>query len=158
MAKATVLLGRIASGKSYVAEELHRRNGGVILSCDELMLTLFGHCLGSEQAATEERAMDYILSVAKKLASQNVDIILDCGLFTKALRQKVVERLGDYEVTRILVKCDDPVRKIRLEQRNARLENQPGPKYILSFDRVCEIEAARYEEPGSDEYDLIIEN
>lgn len=158
MPKATVLLGRIACGKSFYAEALHRKQGGVILSCDELMLTVFGHCLGSEQAATEERAMEYILKLARKLREEGTDVILDCGLFTRAIRHRVYAALEGFELTRILIRCDDRIRQARLETRNRALQDIPGPKYVLSFGRVQEIEAARYEEPGSDEYDVIIEN
>lgn len=158
MPKAYVLLGRIACGKSYHAEALHKTTGAVILSCDELMLSLFGHCLGKEQAATEEKAMGYILKLAQKLRAAGNDIILDCGLFTKALRQWVVNGLDGFEVERILIRCDDRKREQRLNKRNELLLQKAEPAYILSFERVRQIEDGRYEEPDTDEYDTLIEN
>lgn len=41
MPKVIMLCGKICSGKSFYAEQLKNRINGIVLSCDDLMLTLF---------------------------------------------------------------------------------------------------------------------
>ena len=47
----TILCGRVAAGKSFLAAQAERE-GALVLSCDQLMLTVFDGCLGAQHDAT----------------------------------------------------------------------------------------------------------
>ena len=48
MGKVFILCGKIASGKTTYASKLKSERKAVILSHDDLMLTLFDNCLGDK--------------------------------------------------------------------------------------------------------------
>lgn len=160
MPKAYIMLGRIACGKSYIAAELQKKNGGVILSCDDLIQAVFDECLGDKLAATEEKAIDYLLGLAQQIGKGGTDVIIDCGLFSAELRKRVDSRLRlfGFETRRILVKSPDDVRHNRLNRRNLQRAGSRKKAYILPWEKVLQIEERRYEEPRREEYDQLIEN
>lgn len=160
MAKAYIMLGRIASGKSYVAKNISQKSGAVILSCDEIIWSLFDSCLGENLVPTEKRALEYLLGMAKQLARNDCDVIFDCVLFDPLTREYVRKQLSlmGYEVERILVSCSDDIRHKRLNQRNLQRAGQKNKAYVLPWEKVLQIEDARYKAPRQDEFDTLIEN
>ena len=160
MSKAYVMLGRIACGKSYFAEQIAKEKGGVILSCDEIIWALFDGCLGDKLMATEERAIKYLLYLAKQIGQNGGDVIIDCGLCSAAQRTQVVNnlKLCGFEIERILVKCDEATRHARLNRRNLQRSGSKNRGYVLPYEKVLDIEQARYDEPKPNEYDTLIQN
>ncbi len=160
MPKAYIMLGRIACGKSHVAQSIAKEKGGVILSCDELIWSLFDGCLGDKLLETEDRAIGYLLTLAERMGKNGCDVIIDCGLCSKASRDKVNGRLRlmGFETHRILVRCDDATRHARLNRRNLQRAGSKIKNYILPWEKVLQIEDARYDEPKPNEYDTVIEN
>lgn len=154
------MLGRIASGKSYIAQGLAKEKSAVILSCDEIIWSLFDKCLGDALPKTEEGAVNYLLSLAGQIGKNGGNIIMDCGLMSRESRRNVETKLKlcGFDVERILVKCDDTVRHDRLNRRNLKRAGGKNKAYILPWERVLQIEERRWEEPRPDEYDRIIEN
>ena len=55
MAEVILLCGKIAVGKTTYAAYLQRNRNAVVLSCDELMLSLFDSCLGDKHDDTVKR-------------------------------------------------------------------------------------------------------
>jgi hypothetical protein len=78
----TLMCGKIAAGKTTEAEKI-AKNGAVLLSCDELMLTVFTECLGSKHAETERRCLRYLFKTAKQLGEKGVDSVIDAGFWTR---------------------------------------------------------------------------
>ena len=160
MAKAYIMLGRIASGKSYFAQQISQKSGAVILSCDDIIHSLFDSCLGENLVPTEKRVLEYLLSLAKQLAKNDCSVIFDCGLFDSETREAVKQQLTLYgfEVERILITSEDSVRRARLNRRNLQRSGSKKRVGILSWEKVLEIEEARYNPPRRDEFDTLIEN
>ncbi|HOV25823.1 MAG TPA: AAA family ATPase [Pseudobacteroides sp.] len=48
MAKIIIMCGKICSGKSTYSQKLKKEINAVVLSCDELMLSLFDEQLGDK--------------------------------------------------------------------------------------------------------------
>lgn len=160
MSKAYILLGRIACGKSHVAQQIAKEKGGVILSCDEIIQSLFDECLGEKLVPTEAKAIDYLLSLAEQIGKCGGNVIFDCGLFSAKLRQYVSTKLSlmGFECERLLIKCDEQIRHQRLNRRNLQRAGSGRKAYILPYEKVLTIEENRYEEPRQSEYDTLIEN
>ena len=84
-----LICGRICSGKSTLAEALSRESGAVLLSCDELMTTLFPEPLGENYDAAAARAKAYLHNQAARLARSGMDVILDWGFWRRDERESV---------------------------------------------------------------------
>ena len=160
MPKAYIMLGRIAAGKSYYAEKIAQEEGGIILSCDELIRSVFDSCLGEKLPETEERAIKYLLTLAKQIGKTGQNVVFDCGLFSKEARSFADNQLKlfGFETERILIKADETIRHDRLNRRNLKRAGSRMKMGILPYEKVLEIEAERYAEPAPSEYDKLIIN
>ncbi len=121
-AKVIALCGKIAVGKTHYAELL-KRQGVVVLSCDELMLTLFDACLGERHDETVRRCGKYLNSVAAQLVKAGVTAVLDFGYWTAVSRREVrayfEERGLPFELHYLT--CEEETRLERLKKRNEAL-------------------------------------
>ena len=72
----TVLCGPVAAGKTFLAQRLGRE-GALVLSCDEMMLTLFDRCLGPEHHDEMAlRCLRSLFSVAVQEARLGRDVVV----------------------------------------------------------------------------------
>ena len=81
-----LLCGRICAGKSTYAARLKQARGAVVLSCDRLMLTLFGQRLGSWHDGISERVRAYLLAQSVELLQAGLPVILDFGFWRRSDR------------------------------------------------------------------------
>ena len=74
MAEVILLCGKIAVGKTTYAAYLQKSRNAVVLSCDELMLSLFDSCLGDKHDATVKRCSLYLSGIARQVVAAGVVI------------------------------------------------------------------------------------
>ena len=86
MAKVIMLCGKIASGKSVYAEKLEKQENAVMLSVDELVLSILGSDLGEKHDEITDRIQAYLLSKAAQIASAGANVLLDWGFWTRERR------------------------------------------------------------------------
>lgn len=154
-----VLCGKIASGKTSQARRISRRTGAVVLSCDELMLTVFTGCLGEGHAAAESRCLTYLCGLALRLAGAGKDSVIDAGLWTAEERKRVMKIFSDAgaEARLIWVTTDEEERKRRLELR----AGEPAPEGRRVFRPDAETLRrldSLFETPAEGECDVVIRN
>lgn len=89
MSKVTLICGKICSGKTTLANKIRAEEGGVLLSCDELMLRLFPKGAGDMHDEIAGRVKAYLYSKAEELLANGVDVILDWGFWTRRERDYV---------------------------------------------------------------------
>lgn len=158
MAKVIILCGRIASGKSYYAAKLGEK-GAVLMSTDDLMLSLFDGCLGDRHDQTVLDIERYFCSLAPQIVSHGADVVLDYGHWSRSLRDEVrdlCEKAGvDCELHYIT--APDDIRKKRLELRNVGNAQRQGRQYIIDGEMLARLDA-KFEEPDEEEVDLLIDN
>lgn len=156
MAQVILLCGKIASGKTTYAKKLRSETGAVILSCDELMLTLFDSCLGSKHDDTVHRINDYFCHLAIQLVENGTDAILDFGYWTEHERRWTLSFFHERDIDARLyyLTADANVRKKRLERRNGLLADSPRREYIINEALLDKLEQ-KFEEPH--DADKIIE-
>ena len=116
--KIILLIGKICVGKSTYAKEL----GGMLISCDALMQSMFPGGCGEHHDLLAERARRYLLSLARRCAEAGVTPVVDFGFWTPALRREAIDALAGFELDwRYLDIPEDEWRR-RIAVRNAAIQ------------------------------------
>ena len=157
MAKVIILCGKIASGKTTYANSLKRNHRTVVLSCDDLMLTLFDGCLREKHDATADRCELFFYGQAEQLVSIGIDAVIDFGYWTKAERTKAKQYFKAKGILCELhyLSIPEALRLERLAERNQSLAGETRRVYIINTDLRKYLDA-KFEEPSSDEIEAII--
>lgn len=158
MPEVIMLCGRIAAGKSYYANKL-KAKGAVVLSCDDLMLSLYDGCLGEHHDETVLAIERYFCRLAPEITALGGDVVLDYGHWSRALRDEVrrVCRENGISCRLHYVTADDEVRFSRLKKRNEQNSRLPGRRYIINDELLKHLDA-KFEEPNEDETYLTVKN
>ena len=88
--KVILLIGRICSGKTTYARTLP---GTLLLSCDQLMQTIFPGGCGEMHDALAARARAYLFARARDVAAAGVTPVLDFGFWTREMRREAIDAL-----------------------------------------------------------------
>ena len=157
MAKVYILVGKIASGKTTWAMERKKKGPLVLLSCDDLMLTVFAGCLGDKHGETERRCLNFLFGQAAQLVAMGIDVALDSGFWTKKSRAMARVYFDDkqIETQTYYFKISDEVRIERLQERNARLAQSPKREFIVDAALLAKLDR-KFEEPLSNEVDYTV--
>ena len=89
MSKVILICGKIASGKTHLANQLLQNPNTVLLSADELMLKLFREDLGPDYEKYSSRAREYLHGLAEQFLRSGVSVILDWGFWSRADRETI---------------------------------------------------------------------
>ena len=158
MAKVIMTCGKICCGKSTYARRLREERNGVILSIDEIMLTLFPEGAGEMHDTYTLRAEKYLLNLSLQILTRGTDVILDWGLWTRAQRERLrgfcAEHGIDSEIHYLRIPQDEWERRIR--KRNAARDPEQPDAYTVDEGLLRKVEAL-FEEPAAEEIDVIIE-
>ena len=148
----TILCGRVAAGKTALAAYLKRETGAAVLSCDDLMLTVFDGCLGEAHDRTAMKCLTYLFSLAAQLDGLGVDAVLDYGFWLRAERDAARAYFTARGVPHrlVLVEVSEPLRRVRLAARNAALRQATGRVYRIEGALLDRMDA-KFEPPGPDE-------
>lgn len=157
MAKVYLLCGKIASGKTVYAQEIQHSQNAVLLSVDDLMLKLFGSCLGEKHNETVANVFEYFYGLASKLLSKNIDVIFDSGFWTKEERTRVKKHFAELGVKTELhyITMPEAQRLKMLDDRNEWLRNSPKREYIIDRELLAKLDV-KFEEPDSGEVDVLV--
>jgi predicted kinase len=152
MAKAILLMGKIASGKSHYAENYTWHNRAMILSCDELFYTLFDGCLGEKHREMERRAYEFFCGQAVQLVRLGIDALLDFGFWTTDSRMKATAFFEGQGVPMEIwyFETEDGLRRQRLAERNKQRQAARRWEYIIDEDMLGRFDAI-FEPPGKKE-------
>lgn len=88
MPKVILICGKICCGKTTYAKKVAKEQNAVLLSCDEIMLTLFGQYCDKQDEMVEKTTI-YLLNKSIELFTVGVNVILDVGFWTRAYREEV---------------------------------------------------------------------
>lgn len=153
--KAILLCGKIASGKSYYARQLSEALPAVILSCDDLMLTLFGGDAGERHDLLASRAQTYLFHLSLEILAAGRHVILDWGFWTKQSRDAA---RAFYESKKIptelhYIHIDDTLLQAQIRQRNAAVADGSVQAYFVDAGLLAKLES-RFEIPDETEVDV----
>ena len=115
--KIILLIGKIASGKTTYARKL----GGMLISCDQLMQSMFPGGCGERHDVLAERARKYLFDLARQCTEAGVMPVVDFGFWTPAMRQEAIDALSGCELEWHYLDISAEEWRRRIEGRNAAI-------------------------------------
>ncbi len=155
MPEVIMTCGMICCGKSTYARKIQAEQNAVILSIDEITLTLFPDGSGEMHDTYALRAEQYLLNLSLQILQAGVNVILDWGLWTRAIRDRVRQFYASQEniKTELHYLHISPAEwKRRIEKRNAS-----GETAYYVDEGLLNKAKALFEEPSEDEVDVLAE-
>ncbi len=152
MAKVVMTCGMICCGKSTYAKRLQAEGNAVILSIDDITLTLFPDGSGDMHDTYALRAERYLLDLSLQILQTGADVILDWGLWTRAVRNRVRSFYASHEG----IKTELHYLQIQPEEWNRRIEerNASGGNAYYVDEGLLNKCKALFEAPSEDEVDV----
>ena len=115
--KVILLIGKIATGKTTYAKTL----GGMLISCDQLMQSIFPGGCGEHHDMLAERARKYLLALARQCAEAGVTPVVDFGFWNPTTRQEAIDALPGCELEWHYLDIPEDEWKRRIAKRNAAI-------------------------------------
>ena len=128
--KIILLIGKICSGKTTYARQLP---GTMLISCDQLMQTMFPGGCGEHHDMLAARARGYLLHLARQCAEAGVTPVVDFGFWTPELRREATEALAGFELDWRWLDVPDEEWRRRIAGRNAAItagQADPSDYYV----------------------------
>ena len=158
MAKVIMTCGKICCGKSTYGRQLQSEGNAVILSIDEITLSLFPDGAGEMHDIYARRAEQYLCSLALQILRTGTDVILDWGLWTREQRNRLrafwVEHGVENEIHYLRISEAEWNRRIR--KRNMKQKEEPSA-YFVDEGLLRKINML-FEEPPAEETDVLVED
>lgn len=157
--KAILVCGQIASGKSVYAENIRARENAVILSCDELILTILGSDLGTKHDEIAGRTQRYLFSKALDILRTGTNVILEWGFWTETSRKYARNMFEEQGFACELHYIDTPeaVWRKNIALRNQAIEEGRSDAYRVDEGLLRKLGAA-FRAPGRNEVDVWVVN
>ena len=155
LGKVILICGKICSGKTTYAKNIAKSENAVILSVDELMLTLFGQYVGEKHDEMVEKTINYLYKKSVELISNGLDVILDWGFWTKEERLTAAKYYANKGIKAEwhYIEIDDITWKNYLEKRNSAIVNNEQEFYYID-ENIAKKFWSIFEEPKPDEMDV----
>lgn len=159
MAKAILLCGKVGSGKTYYAKKMLKSGNAVLLSADEIMLSLFGNDAGDQHSFYAERTQKYLFEKSLEILESGIDVILDWGFWTRQKRDEACTFYTDagYTCEKYYISVSEKDWQENLAERNAQFDAENPSAYYMD-DAVAELFASRFEPPTEEEGWFIVKN
>jgi predicted kinase len=153
-----MLCGKVGCGKSTHAMRLKAQTGAMVLSCDEMMLSIFDEYMGDDFRQAYDKCTGYLYKLAEELISIGVDVVLDCGFWARQQRKTVRDAFVEKGIATKLcyVKADEATITRRLTKRNEDIDAGLVKAYHVD-ENMRALFDARFEEPSADEVDEYID-
>lgn len=158
MAKVYLICGKICCGKTTYAQKICSENNAILLSVDEIMLSLFDQCCGEKlHKEYEKRIKKHLFDKSLEFIEKGVAIVLDWGFWTKEERDfaKSFYKSRNIDCQLHYIEIDDKTWEYRLNKRNKEILDNKTKAYYLEYNRALEF-ASRFEKPDVDEIDICI--
>lgn len=116
-----LICGKICCGKTRYSQALLKSHKAVLLSCDELMYTLYEHTLGQKHDLFLSRVKTYLFDKAIEIAHAGSDVILDWGFGSREERESTSRRLSESGLSHEwhYINIADAAWQRNIEKRNA---------------------------------------
>lgn len=158
MAKVIHICGKICCGKSTYAEKLCMENKAVLLSVDEIMLTLFGLYAGEKHDEYVEKTKEYLRNKSIEFIETGVNVVLDWGFWRKAERTFMREFYATRKIEQEFhyIDINDETWRMRLDKRNHAILTNVVNAYLVDDNLLAKFETI-FEMPEKDEIDVWIQ-
>lgn len=159
MAKVLLICGKICAGKSTYAKKLARERSAVWLSCDDLMLSLFGEDIGALHDRYHDSAEGFLLRQAAHIAGLGLPVILDFGFWGRSERAGITDRFRrqNLDVEWHYIDTSDQALFAQMKKRNDDIAQNGAREYLTDEGLIRKCIAA-FEPPDRGEVDFWAEN
>ena len=153
--KVILICGKICSGKSTYANKLCKERGAVLLSVDEIMLSLFGQHCGDMHDEYAARTQNLLFEKSVELCETGIDAVLDWGFWTRKSRESAKEfyQSRNIECEFHYIDISDEIWNSYLKKRNEAVLSGKTLAYFVDENLAAKF-ASRFEMPERDEIDL----
>lgn len=156
MGKVIAICGKIASGKTYYANQIKEKENAIILNTDELTYAMFDNEQGERYMELAERANEYLLKKTVELVKIGCNVILDWGFWRGYNRRYVTEYFKNENITvewhYIDIADEEWERNIR--ERNEKIERGLNKYDFIVTDGLKKKLLENWEEPKKEEIDV----
>ena len=155
MAKIFLICGKICCGKSTYSEKLRKEHSAVLLSIDEITLSLFGQHCGEKHDDYVERTENYLFEKSLEILEIGVNVVLDWGFWTKEERKyaKTFYESRNIECEFHYIDVSDEEWTRRLTKRNASVLKNEVSAYYVDENLAIKF-AGIFEKPEKEEIDI----
>ena len=149
-AKVTLLIGKVACGKTTYARKQQKSDGTVFLSVDELHLSVFGQSpTRDELDSSHAGSRNYLKGIALEFLKNGIDVNLDWGFWSKSSRCEISEFFSSLGYEVILKYFDIPL-DVRLHRNSLRNTGNDIHSFKIEQKDVAFFDSF-FEEPSDDE-------
>lgn len=155
MPKVILICGTICSGKTTYAKKLIKENKAVLLSCDEIMLDLYGQYCGDKHEEIQERTMKYLFKKSLELFKIGTNVILDSGFWSKSKREEATKFYMQNGITPEwhYIDVSTEVWLKNVEKRNKAVKKAETNAYYVD-ENIAKKVLSMFEVPTLDEIDI----
>lgn len=155
MAKVMLLCGKIASGKSVYAKRICKEENAVLLSVDELVLSILGNDLGEKHDEITGRIQAYLFEKSVEIVRAGVNVLLDWGFWTRANRNAARAFYAAHEIPCEFHYIDTPeaVWHRNIDIRNRAVLAGEDDSYYVDEGLLHKLESL-FEAPQREEIDV----
>ena len=157
IAKVIMVCGKICSGKSTYAEKLRTKDNAVLLSVDEIMLTVFGKNAGEKHDEYVRKIKKYLLKKIPEFINAGISVILDWGFWTRQERDftKKFCQVHNIKCEVHYIYISDELWKQRISNRNNMVSAGKSDAYFIDGG-LAEKFISMFEAPDRDEIDILV--
>nr|WP_233711606.1 ATP-binding protein [Lederbergia citrisecunda] len=154
-----MICGKVCSGKSTYTKKVKEKYNAVVLSCDDLMLTLYDEQLGSNHNAILNKCKEYLYGLAEQTVETGTNVILDFGFWYKSERDDIRKYFNEKQIkTEIhFIHIDDATWKRNIEKRNQEVKENNVKSYYIDGNMISRFEK-EFETPDNSEVDYIVDH
>ena len=155
MAKVMLICGKIASGKSVYAERIKKEENAVMLSVDELVLSVLGSELGDRHDEITNRVQAYFFEKSVEIVQAGSNVLLDWGFWTKEKRAaaRAFYNSRGIECEMHYIDTPEDVWRRNIELRNQAVLAGETSAYFVDEGLMQKIESL-FETPAKEEIDV----
>lgn len=156
MAKVILICGKIASGKSFYANQIKNKEKAVILNTDELTYALFDNEQGNKYEDRATRANNYLMKKAVELVKAECNVILDWGFWTIKGRNEITKYFQDNNISIEwhYIDIEDILWNQNIEERNKKVEEGNGGFDFYVTEGLKNKVLSLFEIPSKEEIDI----
>ena len=156
MAKVYLICGKLCCGKTTYSQKLCAENDAIVLSVDEMTLTVFSQNCGEKHDEYVLNAKKYLLNKSLALIDKNINIVLDWGFWIRKERAftKDFYKSRGIDCELHYIDISDETWKARIEQRNKAVITDKKSAYYVDENLLAKCNSI-FEAPSEDEIDVV---
>lgn len=153
-AKAIIICGKLCVGKSTYAKKLCKEQNALLLSCDEVMLSLFKDC-GDSHDENTQRVKNYLYSKSLEVMNLGINVVLDWGFWQEKDRRYAKDFFTrhDFDCELHYIEIDDTLWEKYISKRNKAVTDNSAKDYFVDEGLIAKMNDL-FEAPDDSEIDI----